>query len=143
MKKLLLLFVAFTMLGCSDDDSKTSDNNLYKGDLIGSWKIINSTFNGYENVDTSDCNNTQPNVQGVYWTFVFNNNMEYKATSSCDGSTIDYGTYTSSDGTLTFLFHDSNYSEKYELIDLGDNKIRMTLLPKSEKEKVVFIVEKQ
>jgi hypothetical protein len=143
MKKLLLLFVAITMLSCSDDDSKTTENNLYTGDLVGSWKIINSTFNGYNDVDVSMCDDPNPEAIGARWTYVFNDAMEYKLTSTCDGSTIDYGTYTIANGTLTFLFHDSNYREKYELVDLGNNRIKMTILPKSEKEKVIFIVEKQ
>jgi hypothetical protein len=135
MKRLLFILLAITMLGCSDDDNANINNN----DLIGAWQIMSSTYNGYENVDTSNCDDDNDGKQGVHLTFWFQEDNLYRSLYTCDSTVRDAGMYSVQYDKLILNYGNTDYEEVYKLERTGNKKLRMTLIPVSEGEdKVIF-----
>ena len=140
MKRLLFILLAFTMLGCSDDDSNNSVNEKkYTGSLVGSWKTVTYIADG-KNYDTSDCNNTSGG--GLFYTWSFNEDdfvINYSCGKPSEG--IEGGVYTFIDGILTATHVDTTI--KYNVYDAGNSKLKLEVISSSTGHDLGnFIVEK-
>lgn len=121
MKQFLLAVFALVMLSCSSDDPETVNN--YEGSLIGTWKVIEVKYDGIA-FDTSSCENSDELVP--HFTFVIEDNSNVHALYTCDleQGPIDAGTYTYVDGVFSYKYNDDGYTNNYEVLDLGNNKVR-------------------
>lgn len=85
MKKLLLFFVAVSMLSCSSDDNKSANNTVPTLSLVGNWKLQSIVKGNGEELDLNQCDNG------------------YKTTFRADGTVTDY--YNCSDGDYSDTSH--------------------------------------
>jgi len=143
MKKIIFILTLLSLVACSDDDNN-SVQQPYTGSLAGTWKTVLSTYNGYENVDTSDCGNVNQNVEGTYWTYIFNSDNTYTIPHTCNADVlIGSGTYTFSNGILSTS--DSGSDLNYDVTIVSDNRIRIETFSGSDSDYLEYsaVLEKQ
>jgi hypothetical protein len=128
MKKLtLLLLLSIAFFSCSNDPYYAP--GVYRGTIEGRWSTRFSTKPDFENINTSNCNTV--NVNGLYWTFIFNNDNSFTLLNTCTGAILEKGTYTYYGGQLLLDLDNTSAYITSTIIFEGDNRIRMDNYRKS------------